>query len=125
MEFFRCNHCGNIIAFVHNSGVKVSCCGEHMTPLVAKREDAGNEKHVPVYYKEGKYLVVEVGSVAHPMVEEHYIEWVALVTKNGNQRKVLKPNSEPKVKFLIEEDDEVLELYAYCNIHGLWSNNKK
>ena len=124
MEFLRCNHCGNIIAYVKNTGVKVSCCGEHMMPLVAKNDDVGNEKHVPVYKKEGKYLVVDVSSVEHPMSEEHHIEWVALVTKNGNQRKVLKPNMKPSVNFLIEEDDEVVELYAYCNIHGLWTIKK-
>ena len=124
MEFLRCNHCGNIIAYVKNTGVKVSCCGEHMMSLVAKNDDVGNEKHVPVYKKEGKYLVVDVSSVEHPMSEEHHIEWVALVTKNGNQRKVLKPNMKPSVNFLIEEDDEVVELYAYCNIHGLWTIKK-
>ena len=124
MEFLRCNHCGNIIAYVKNTGVKVSCCGEPMMPLVAKNDDIGNEKHVPVYKKEGKYLVVDVSSVEHPMSEEHYIEWVALVTKHGNKRKVLKPNMKPSVKFLIEEDDEVVELYAYCNIHGLWTIKK-
>ena len=120
MEFLRCNRCGNIIAYVKNNGAKASCCNEYFQPLVAKDEDTGKEKHVPKYHREKNELIVSVGEVEHPMSEEHYIEWVALVTKHGNQRKVLATGSKPEVKFLVNEDDEILELYAYCNLHGLW-----
>lgn len=122
MEFLKCKHCGNIIAYVKNTGVKVSCCGEYLDVLIAKDADVGQEKHVPIYHREGNVLVVNIGDVEHPMSEEHYIEWVALVTKSGNQRKMLQPSTKPEVRFLVNEDDEILELYAYCNLHGLWKS---
>ena len=121
MEFYKCNHCGNIIAYVKNNGVRVKCCGSDMIELVANSTDASEEKHVPVYSREGKYLHVSVGGGGHPQTKEHHIEWIALVTKNGNQRKVLNSEGEAKASFLIEEDDEVKEVYAYCNLHGLWT----
>ena len=120
MEFYKCKHCGNIIAFVKNKGEKVSCCNEEMIQLKAGSVDASQEKHVPVYHKEGNKIVVSVGSVSHPMSEEHYIEWIALVTNNGNQRKVLSPSDKPEAIFYVDEKDEVKEVYAYCNLHGLW-----
>ena len=124
MEFLKCKHCGNVVAYVKKSGVKVKCCGSDMEEMIANNNDASEEKHVPCYTRDGKYLYVEVGSVTHPQSEEHHIEWIALVTRNGNQRKVLDHQGEPKTYFLIEEDDEILELYAYCNLHGLWSIKK-
>lgn len=119
-KFFICEHCGNIIAMVKNAGVPVMCCGKKMTELVPGTTDASVEKHVPEYKVEGNKVVVTVGSVEHPMQEEHYIEWVSLQTKSGNQRKALKPGQEPKVCFAICDGDEVEAVYAYCNLHGLW-----
>lgn len=119
-KFFICEHCGNIIAMVKNAGVPVMCCGQKMTELVPGTTDASVEKHVPEYKVEGSKVVVTVGSVEHPMQEEHYIEWVSLQTKSGNQRKALKPGQEPKVCFAICDGDEVEAVYAYCNLHGLW-----
>lgn len=119
-KFFICEHCGNIIAMVKNAGVPVMCCGQKMTELVPGTTDASVEKHVPEYKVEGNKVVVTVGSVEHPMQEEHYIEWVSLQTKSGNQRKALKPGQEPKVCFAICDGDEVEAVYAYCNLHGLW-----
>ena len=120
MKFYRCAHCGNIVALVKDSGVPVMCCGEKMQEIVPGTTDAAVEKHVPVYeVKDGK-VTVTVGSVAHPMTEEHYIEWVALKTKSGNQRKALKPGMEPKVCFCICPEDEIEAVYAYCNLHSLW-----
>lgn len=120
MRFFRCKHCGNIIAYVKNSGVKVVCCGEPMEEITANSTDAAQEKHVPVIKVEGNIVTVTVSSVEHPMTNEHYIEWVALETKFGNQRKTLQPNTKPEVKFSILDGDEVKTVYAYCNLHGLW-----
>ncbi len=119
-KFFICKHCGNIIAFVKDSGVPVKCCGENMHELIPGTTDAAREKHVPVYTVEGNLVKVEVGSVAHPMLEEHFIEWISLQTKQGNQRKCLKPGDKPAATFLISDDDEVEAVYAYCNLHGLW-----
>lgn len=119
-KFFICRHCGNIIAIVKESGAPVSCCGEHMSALIPGTTDASLEKHVPVWHVEGNRVVVNVGSVAHPMAPEHYIEWVSLQTKAGNQRKALVPGGEPTVCFTVCEGDEVEAVYAYCNLHGLW-----
>ena len=118
-RFFICKHCGNIVAMVKSSGVPIMCCGEKMSEIVPGTMDASKEKHVPVYTIEGNTVNVAVGSVLHPMQPEHYIEWVSLQTRSGNQRKQLEPNDEPKVSFAITDGDEVVAVYAYCNLHGL------
>lgn len=119
-RFFICEHCGNIIAMVKDKGVPVMCCGQKMTELIPGTTDAAVEKHVPVYTVEGNKVLVTVGEVAHPMAEEHFIEWISLQTKQGNQRKQLLPGEEPKACFAICDGDEVEAVYAYCNLHGLW-----
>lgn len=119
-KFFICRHCGNIIAFVNNSGVPVVCCGEKMQELVPGTTDAAVEKHVPVYTVDGNTVSVKVGAVEHPMTEEHFIQWISLQTKFGNQRKVLKPGAAPEICFSICDGDEVEAVFAYCNLHGLW-----
>ncbi|MGN1319433.1 MAG: desulfoferrodoxin family protein [Lachnospirales bacterium] len=119
-KFYICETCGNIVAMVKESGVPVMCCGKKMTKLEAGTSDGAFEKHVPVYKVDGNKVVVKVGEVEHPMVDNHYIEWVSIQTKQGNQRKALKPGDVPEVSFLIESDDEIEACYAYCNLHGLW-----
>ena len=91
-----------------------------MEEIVPGSVDASLEKHVPVWSVEGNTVKVQIGSAAHPMLEEHYIEWVSLQTKQGNQRKALKPGDDPQVCFAMCEGDEVVAVYAYCNLHGLW-----
>ena len=120
MRFFICKHCGNIIGMIHNSGVKVVCCGEPMEELVANTVDAAKEKHVPVLSVNGNTVNVKVGSVSHPMTEEHYIQWIYILTEKGGQRKCLKPGDSPELNFALTEDDELIAAYAYCNLHGLW-----
>lgn len=120
MKFYICEHCGNQIAFVKNTGVPVMCCGQKMTELVPNTTDAAQEKHVPVVTQDGNTVTVRVGSAEHPMLEEHYIEWIALQTTSGNQRKALKPGSAPEACFSLCEGDQVEAVYAYCNLHGLW-----
>jgi len=122
MKFYVCQHCGNIIAYVKNSGVSVVCCGEKMKELVPNTVDAAKEKHIPVVTVEGNKVVVNVGSIPHPMLPEHYIEWISLQTKQGNQRKSLQPGDKPEICFSICDQDEVEAVYAYCNIHGLWKS---
>ena len=119
-KFYICAHCGNIIAKVKDAGVPVMCCGQKMTEIIPGTSDASQEKHVPVWHVEGNLVHVTVGSVEHPMLPEHYIEWISLQTKQGNQRKVLLPGQEPKVSFALCEGDEVEAVYAYCNLHSLW-----
>ncbi len=123
MEFYRCRHCGNMIAFVKKSGVPVICCGEEMQKITENTVEASTEKHLPVIKREGSKVIVTVGSIEHPMEEKHYIEWIALETKAGNQRKILQPGQKPQAVFYIAEDDEVIKAYEYCNIHGLWSTS--
>lgn len=120
LKFYRCKHCGQIVAIVKGTGVPVICCGEPMQEIKAGEMDASVEKHVPVFEVKDDKVYVTIGSVNHPMEEAHYIEWVALKTKFGNQRKALKPGDEPKVVFPLLQGDEVEAVLAYCNLHGLW-----
>ena len=119
-RFFYCEHCHNIYAVVHDSGVPVMCCGQKMTELIPGSVDASVEKHVPVVELNGNEVTVKVGSEEHPMTSEHYIEWISIETTEGNQRKLLSPESEPSVKFVLTDSDQLLAAYAYCNLHGLW-----
>lgn len=120
MKFYKCSVCGQIVAIVKKTGAPIVCCGKPMEEIIPGSVDASVEKHVPVIERDGGKVVVSVGSAAHPMAEEHYIEWIALKTKKGNQRKALKPGDEPKVCFRICDGDEVEAAFAYCNLHGLW-----
>ena len=120
MKFYKCKHCGQMVAIVKETGVPIICCGEPMEEIIAGTTDAAVEKHVPVYEVKDNIVTVTVGSVEHPMIDVHYIEWVSLKTKQGNQRKALNPGDEPKVEFAICEGDEVEAVYAYCNLHSLW-----
>jgi superoxide reductase len=148
--FYRCEVCGNMVVLIKSGGGKLSCCGQEMTKLVANSIDASKEKHVPIAITEGGKIKVSIGSVAHPMTSEHFIEWVALATADKIEIVHLKPGMEPKAEFAYysnqEEapftgiDDEVVPncegqpcnfvysdilankvmVYAYCNLHGLW-----
>ncbi len=119
-RFYICEHCGNIITMVRDAGVPVMCCGQKMTLLVPGATDAAAEKHVPVCQVEGNTVTVTVGSVEHPMLPEHSIQWVSLQTRQGCQRKALRPGGRPAVTFALCDGDEVEAVYAYCDLHGLW-----
>ncbi len=123
MKFYICKHCGNIITFMENKGVPVMCCGEKMSELIPGSTDAATEKHVPVISVNGNNVTVTVGSVAHPMLEEHSIKWIVLETAEGFQRKTLKPGDKPEAVFALTEGDKAVAAYAYCDLHGLWSAN--
>ncbi|MCR5481225.1 MAG: desulfoferrodoxin [Clostridia bacterium] len=120
MKFFVCETCGNFVGMIKESGVPMMCCGKKMTELVPGTSDASAEKHVPVCKVSGNKVTVNVGSVDHPMEDVHYIEWIALETAKGAQRKLLKPGEKPCVEFALTDDDSVVAAYAYCNLHGLW-----
>ena len=119
-RFLRCSHCGNIVAMVEDKGVPVMCCGQKMEEIVPNTTEAAEEKHIPVVTKNGDKVSVVVGSVEHPMTEDHLINWVVLETTGGSQMKVLKPGDAPKAEFALAGGDAVLGVYAYCNLHGLW-----
>lgn len=118
-KFYICRRCGNLVGMVHDSGVPMICCGEKMEALVPNTVEASGEKHLPVAVMDGNVLRVHVGSVAHPMLPEHFIEWVYVQTDQGGQRKALKPGDAPEVSFCLG-DDKAAAVYAYCNLHGLW-----
>lgn len=120
MKFYRCSHCGQIVAIVKETGVPIICCGEPMQEMIPGTSDGAAEKHVPVYEVKDKKVYVSIGSIAHPMLPEHHIEWIAIQTKLGNQRKTLTAKDEPRACFSLCEGDEVLAVYEYCNLHGLW-----
>ena len=120
MKFYKCTHCKNVIAYIHDSGVRASCCVEEMQELIPNTTDAAGEKHVPVISADGQTVIVTVGEVKHPMLDVHYIEWIILETKQGRQRRVLKPGDEPTAQFALVPGDEVVAAYEYCNLHGLW-----
>ena len=120
MKFYKCEHCGNIIVKVLDSGVDVVCCGEKMVELVPNSTDAAGEKHVPVIKVEGNKVTVTVGEVEHPMLDEHFIGWVMLETTTGRQRKELKPGEKPEAVFALAEGEKAVAAYEYCNLHGLW-----
>lgn len=119
-KFFICSVCGNIIEMVESKGPKVVCCGKQMDELVANTTEASVEKHIPVVDVNDNKVKVQVGSTLHPMTQEHHISWIYLLTTQGGQRKYLEINGEPTIEFALTEDDKVLEVYAYCNLHGLW-----
>ena len=117
VDFYRCSICGNMVALIKKGGGTLVCCGKEMVKLEANTTDAAHEKHVPVVTKENGKIKVSVGSVAHPMAPEHYIEWIALVNDDKVVIKYLKPGEEPKAEFCEVTSGSV---YAYCNLHGLW-----
>ena len=120
MTFYVCAHCGNIIAYMKKTGVPVMCCGEKMQELVPGASDGAAEKHVPVVKTDGAKVTVEIGSVEHPMVEAHWIEWIVLETQKGFQKVDLRPGQAPRAEFVLAEGDKAVSAYAYCNLHGLW-----
>ena len=119
MKFFICEHCGNLVGVINDSGVPMMCCGQKMTQLIPGTVEASVEKHLPVVTVDGDKVKVEVGSVAHPMAEEHSILWVYLQTDKGGQRKNLKVGEAPVAEFSLL-DEKPVAAYAYCNLHGLW-----
>ena len=119
-RFFKCEHCGNLIAVVKDAKVPMSCCGEKMKELIPGTTDAAVEKHVPEFEVKEGCVCVKVGEVEHPMVEAHFIEWVFLQTDKGTQMKKLTPGEKPEVCFAILPEEKVEAVYAYCNLHGLW-----
>ena len=120
MNFYKCERCKNIIINVKEEKVPVSCCHELMKLLVPNTVDAAKEKHIPVITKIDNTVIVEIGSIPHPMIDVHYIEWIVLETNSGYYIKHLNPGDLPKAQFNLEDDEKILAAYEHCNIHGLW-----
>ena len=120
MKFYICDHCKKIVYQVVEQGCPLMCCGQELKELEAGVTDAAVEKHVPVYTVTGDTVDAAVGSAAHPMLEKHFIQFIALETNQGVQVKNLKPEDAPKAQFKLAEGEEVTAVYEYCNLHGLW-----
>lgn len=110
----------DIVEVIATNGCEISCDNKPMKELIANSTDAAQEKHVPQFQINGNIVKVDVGSVKHPMDEAHLIGWVYIVTNQGAQRKFLKANTEPVIEFALCPGEELQEVYAYCNLHGLW-----
>lgn len=121
--FYRCSMCGNIVELVIKGGGQLTCCGQPMVLLEANTVDAAVEKHVPSFKLDGDVLHVEIGSVQHPMTEEHYIQWIEFVQKDNCQRVMLTPADQPKATFKIDPAKGEFAVYEYCNLHGLWKKD--
>ncbi len=120
MKFYKCETCGNIITKLNDSGVPVVCCGKPMTELVPGATDGALEKHVPAVTVDGSKVTVQVGEVEHPMLDEHFIQFIVLETASGFQKKTLKSGDKPVAEFVLADGDKAVAAYEYCNLHGLW-----
>lgn len=122
VKFYKCMHCGSVVAKLNEVGPLPVCCGEPMKELKAGVVEASLEKHIPVATVNGNVVDVVVGAVIHPMEEKHFIEWIYLETEKGGSFAFLKPGEEPKARFALLEGEKPLAVYAYCNLHGLWKS---
>ena len=125
MEFYKCSICGKIVAMVKDGFGDVVCCNEPMEKLVPNTSDGAGEKHVPAAEVKDGVVSVKVGAVEHPMTKEHHIEWIAVETSSGNQRKVLDSLGKPEAMFALLPEEKVQAVYEYCNLHGLWKLDVK
>lgn len=120
MKFYYCDTCNSIYTFVNESKEVLNCCQNPLKELIPNSTNASLEKHIPVLERMGNHILIKVGSEVHPMLPEHFIEWILLETTRGYQLKNLKPMEAPMAEFVLSKDEEVLTAYAYCNIHKLW-----
>ena len=123
-RFFICKHCKNLVATIEERGVTMLCCAEKMTELVPNTVDASGEKHLPKVTVLGNSINVQVGSVPHPMADDHFIQFIYVETEHGGQRKTLMPGDEPGAEFIFVKDKPIA-VYEYCNLHGLWKTEDK
>ncbi len=121
MKFYKCTKCGQILEAVVSKCDGITCCGEPVKELKANTSDGALEKHVPVVEQDGNTVKVSVGSVAHPMEADHWIQFIEIETSKGAQRKTLSPGEKPYAEFTLR-DETFVRAYEYCNKHGLWAN---
>lgn len=119
-KFYSCKQCGSILKLIQDGGGVLVCCKDEMNELLPNSTDAANEKHVPEVIVYGLQVIVNVGTVPHPMTEQHYIGWICIRTTKGVHRKELKPLDEPTAAFALSDNERFVCAYAYCNLHGLW-----
>jgi len=120
LEIYKCNICGNIVEVLHTGPSQLVCCNQPMELLQEKTQDQGQEKHVPVIERDDDEIEIKVGSIPHPMQEDHYIEWIEVIDGEKVYRKFLKPGEKPEAEF--EVDSEDVKVREFCNMHGLWTS---
>ena len=118
LEVYKCEVCGNIVEVLFVGGGELVCCGKPMILQSENTVDAAKEKHVPVIEKTASGYKVKVGSVAHPMEEKHYIQWIELVVDEVSYTQFLKPGSAPEAEFCVKGNKVIAR--EYCNLHGHW-----
>ncbi len=123
MAVYKCSECGNIIEVLHSGNGELVCCGKPMEQLQERTQDMAHEKHVPIIKFEGETKTIRVGSIPHPMEEQHYIMFIEAISKDGRYitRKYLNPGEEPKMDIKVNSKDD-LTAREYCNLHGLWKS---
>lgn len=122
LQVHKCLICGNIVEVIHSGNGELACCGQPMKLLEEKTEEGGKEKHVPVVEKTEKGIKVKIGSIPHPMQENHYIEWIELIADSRVYRKFLAPGDAPEAEFRVQAENSTAR--EYCSVHGLWKNLK-
>lgn len=122
LTLYHCEICGNLICMIEDSGVVPKCCGAEMNRVTANTKDAAAEKHVPVIQREGNSVNIYVGEQPHPMNQMHYIGLIFLLTDSGLYMRRLTPDCAARTVFDIQPDEEIIAVYAWCNIHGLWKS---
>ncbi len=118
LEIYKCEKCGNIVEVIHGGKGELVCCGAPMVLQKEKKSEEGNEKHLPVMEKTEHGVKVKVGSIPHPMLEEHHIEWIEVIAGGKAYREFLSPTGKPEATFCV--DGKIEALREYCNVHGLW-----
>ena len=119
LEIYKCEVCGNIVEVVHAGAGELVCCGQKMKLMEENTTDAAREKHIPVLEKIAGGVKIKVGSIAHPMDEKHFIEWIEVITNGKTVRQNLKPGDSPEAVFA-GDVAQITKIRAYCNLHGLW-----
>ena len=123
LQVYKCMKCGNIVEVLHAGAGELVCCGQPMKNLIEKTADEGREKHVPVIEKVDGGIKVKVGSIAHPMEEKHYIEWIEILADGKAYRQFLNPGDAPEAEFSVEASEVAAR--EHCSIHGLWKGGRK
>ncbi len=123
MNVFKCEKCGSMVIKINDAACTPVCCGDPMTSLVPGTSDGAHEKHVPVVEIDGNKVTVKVGEVEHPMMDNHYIQYIWLVTDKGFMQKNLSPSDKPVAEFILADGEKAVAAYEYCNLHGLWKKD--
>ena len=121
-EVYKCEVCGNIVEVVNGSFGELYCCGQPMKKLEESTQDQGQEKHLPIVEQKEDKTLVKVGSVEHPMEDNHYIQWIELIVEDKVYRRYLKPGEKPEAEFDVNVNGKKFFARAYCNLHGLWKS---